>query len=230
MIQKLLNYQEKDAKLHNIEIQLASNEERKTMAKAKKFLEGVEESVNKLEARATELVAELNNLMAQQKSLKEQYEEFVSCAENAQDETEVSYLIKKLEETSLKIKSATNVVNKISEEMANVTAEYKTVKAKTKNAQLMYKESKEKYKEFKSSFDGESEQIKSELETIKKDIDPVLMQRYIEKREKKIFPILFEVTGEFCVACGMQLSMSELTKLKKGEIIDCDCGKMLYQK
>ena len=57
MIQALLNYQSADAKLKKIEKTLADSEERKKAVSAKKYLEGVEENVNKLDDRAAELIS-----------------------------------------------------------------------------------------------------------------------------------------------------------------------------
>ena len=72
--------------------------------------------------------------------------------------------------------------------------------------------------------------IKSELEKLKAKVDPALMAKYLEKREKKMFPIVYAVRGEFCGACNMQLNMADLSKLKNGEIIECDqCGRLIYK-
>ena len=52
----------------------------------------------------------------------------------------------------------------------------------------------------------------------------------MKKRNNKIYPVLYEVRGNVCGACNMELPMSEINKLKNGEIIDCDqCGRLLYQ-
>ena len=47
----------------------------------------------------------------------------------------------------------------------------------------------------------------------------------------KIFPILYEVKGKICEVCNMELSLTELSKLKSGGIIDCEqCGRLLFVK
>ena len=79
------------------------------------------------------------------------------------------------------------------------------------------------------SVQAENDAIKKELESLKKDVDPALMDRYLKKRENKIYPILYEVKGGICGACRMELSMLDMNKLEKGQVIDCDqCGRMLY--
>ena len=74
MIKALLAYQETDAKLRKIEIELSGSEERKKAMSAKKYLEGVEETLAKLESRASELVLAYENATKQQLKLKEQEE------------------------------------------------------------------------------------------------------------------------------------------------------------
>ncbi|MBO5068109.1 MAG: hypothetical protein J6C62_06895, partial [Clostridia bacterium] len=73
------------------------------------------------------------------------------------------------------------------------------------------------------------EAVEKELESLKKKVDPSLMDRYLKKRANKIYPILYEVKGNICGACRMELPMSEMNKLKNGDVIDCDqCGRLLY--
>ena len=55
MVKELLAYQEVDAKLKQLESELSGSEERKKAVSAKKYLDGVEENVNKLDAKALDL-------------------------------------------------------------------------------------------------------------------------------------------------------------------------------
>ena len=123
--------------------------------------------------------------------------------------------------------SSSDVTN---EETYNVLGEdYSSIKKTTQVAQLQYKENVEKYNALKASFKSQKDQIEKELETLKGKVDKRLMERYLQKRANKIYPIVFPVSGAICGACRMELSMSELTRLKNGEIIDCDqCGRLLY--
>ena len=62
-----------------------------------------------------------------------------------------------------------------------------------------------------------------------KAVEPTLMERYQKKRADKMYPILYEVKNNACGACRMNLSMSDMNKLKNGEVIDCEqCGRMIY--
>lgn len=229
MIKALKEYQVQDAKLRDIEKILSGSEERKKAVTAKKYLEGVEESVNKLDLHAAELKASYEKMLLNQEKLKAQQAEIAEVLAKVEDENEALYLIKKVEELFAKVKTLSSDLAKISEEMQNVGKEYSSIKKTTQAAQAQYKENAEKYNALKDSYKAEKEEIEKQLEGLKKNVDKDLMERYLKKRANKIYPVLYEVKGDVCGACRMELSMSEITKLKNGEIIDCDqCGRLLY--
>jgi predicted nucleic acid-binding Zn-ribbon protein len=231
MIEALLNYQTADAKLRKIEKTLADSEERKKAMSAKKYLEGVEENVNKLDVRASELLGLYEQMTDEQLKLKEQENVLKESLDSVADEKEATYLLKKAEELIGKIKSLGAKAGKIAEEIQSIMKEYSTIKNTTKAARAQYSENVEKYNALKDSVKAEKEEVEKQLETLKGKVDASLMDRYLKKRAGKIYPVLYEVRGDVCGACNMQLPMSEMNKLKNGEIIDCDqCGRLLYQK
>ena len=230
MIKNLLAYQEIDAKLKAIETELAGSEERKKALSAKKYLDGVEESVYKLDVRAQELNTAYQVALAEQEKLKDLEADFAKTLESVEDETEAEYLLKKASELLGKIKNLNAETTKIANEIQSVLAEYAKIRATTKSAQAQYSEYGKKYNELKASKQEEKSQIEAQLLELKKSVDPTLMEKYLKKRSDKIYPILFEVKGEVCGACNMQLPMSELSKLKNGEIIECDqCRRLLFK-
>lgn len=229
MIKALLNYQEKDAKLREIEKTLSGSEERKKVMSAKKYLEGVEENVNKLDLHASELKSVFDRASQNQQKLVEQQSEISNAIDNALDEKEVGFLIKKTEELMAKIKAIADEMAKLKEELTNIIKEYSSIKKTTQAAQAQYKENAEKYNALKESFKAEKESIEKELVALKENVDASLMERYLKKRADKIYPVIYAVKDNVCGACRMQLPMSEINKLKSGEIIDCDqCGRLLY--
>lgn len=230
MIKALLNYQAADAKLNEIEKKLAESTERKKAVSAKKYLEGVEANVNKLDDRAAELAAAYEGATKEQIKLEEQQTEIAESIESAVDEKEISFLLKKADELIAKIKALGAKASKIAEEIQAILKEYATIKATTKAAQAQYAENAKKYNELKESVKAEKEAVEKELEKLKAQVDPSLMDRYLKKRANKIYPVLYALKGNGCGACFMELSMSEMNRLKNGEVIDCDqCGRLIYQ-
>ncbi len=225
----LLNYQTADAKLRKIEKTLSESEERKKAVSARKYLEGVEESLAKLDARANELILTYEKATNEQLKLKEQEAVITESLEHVADDKEASYLIKKAEELIAQVKSLGAKANKIKEDIQAIVKEYSTIKNTTKVARAQYSENAEKYNALKESVKDEKEAVMKELELLKEGVDESLMERYLQKRANKIYPVLYEVRGNVCGACNMELSMSEMNKLKNGDVIDCgQCGRMLY--
>jgi predicted nucleic acid-binding Zn-ribbon protein len=231
MIQELLKYQEIDAKLKKIENELADSPERKKAVTAKKYLDGVEENVNKLDDKASNLSAEYQAKLEELNKFKELEQELVSALNEIDDQAQAGYLIKKAEELIAKIKSVNAEINNLSNAVSAVMKEYVNIKNTTKAAQLQYNENGKKYNEFKASKQAEKTEIEQQLATLKAKVDPKLMEMYLQKRANKIYPVVYEVSNSVCGACSMSLSLSELNKLKNGEVIECDqCGRILYQK
>ncbi len=230
MIQALLNYQSADAKLKKIEKTLADSEERKKAVSAKKYLEGVEENVNKLDDRAAELISAYEKATDEQIKLKEQEAVLRESLDSVADDKEASYLIKKADELIAKIKTLGAKTSKIAEEIHSVLKDYNNIKSTTKVAQVQYKENAEKYNALKESVKEEKESVEKELVELKKKVDPALMEKYIKKRADKVYPVVYALRGNVCGACNMELAMSEINKLKNGEVIECGlCGRLLYQ-
>ena len=231
MIQELLKYQEIDSDLMKIETELAESPERKKAVTAKKYLDGVEENVNKLDDKAINLSAEYQAKLEELNKFKELEQELVSALNEIEDQTQASYLIKKAEELIAKIKSVNAEINSLSNAVSQVMKEYVSIKNTTKAAQAQYSENGKKYNELKASKQAEKTEIEQKLAEIKAKVDPKLMETYLQKRANKIYPVVYEVVNSVCGACSMSLSLSELNKLKNGEVIECDqCGRILYQK
>ncbi len=230
MIEKLLEYQKADAKAKEIEKTLAESEDRKKYAIAKKYLEGVTDSVNELDLRASELLSAYEQATNAQIKLKEQEKELSLALDESNDENSIAYLMKKAEELISKIKALGKQAESIEQEIKAIVEKYNAIRSKTKVAQEQYKTYGEKYNELKKSLKDKKDAVDSELEKLKAEVDGELMEIYLKKRAGKIYPIVYEIRGNSCGACNMELSGAELDKLKKGEVIECgNCGRMLYK-
>ena len=229
MIKALIEYQNQDAKLKEIENVLLNSEERKKRNTAKKYILGVEESVNKLDDKALELKSAFEGISQKQKQLSEQQTELSQALNTVNDEKEASFLIKKVDELMAKMKALSADADKISKELQAVVAEYDKIKKTTKAAQAQYKENNDKYKELENSYQGQKDQVEKQLNELNKKVDKALMERYLKKRADKMYPIVYEIKGNSCGYCRMELSMSDMNKLKNGEVIDCEqCGRLIY--
>lgn len=231
MIEQLLKYQDVDAGLRKIEIELSGSEARKKAVTAKKYLESVDETVNKLDVKAAELAHIYQKMQEEIKVISEQREEFMGALEHADDENALNYLLKKADELYVKVKNLSADAQKVSDAMQAVYKEYAGIRGNIKAAQAQYTENGKIYNELKASKQDEKTKIETELKELEKDVEPELMARYKAKRANKIFPIIYEARENVCGACNMELPKSVLARLKGGEVIECDqCGRLLYLK
>lgn len=232
MIQKLLAYQNEDAKLREIEKTLVSSDARKKMLSAKKYIDSVVENVNKLDDKAKGLEVAYQQATNEQLKLQEQQLELVRALDENEDENAISFLMKKVDELISKIKALGDKATAIEEEIKTIVNEYNTIKVKTKAANEQYLKNGALYNELKKSLKTEKEEVDKCLANIQKDIEPSIMEKYLTKRNVgKMYPVLYELRGNSCSACNMELSMAELNKLKKGEVVECgNCGRVIYQK
>ena len=138
-------YQNADAKLRKIETELSGSEARKKAVSAKKFLEGVEQNVDKLDARAAKLLDVYEKALDEQEKIQEFQTEFESALKDAGNSSELSYLMKKADEVTVKIRALAAKINKLAEEIQAVMKEYVAIKSNTKAAQAQYAENAKKY-------------------------------------------------------------------------------------
>lgn len=232
MIEDLLKYQEEDAKLKKIENELASSEERKKAASAKKYLEGFDENLSKIDLKANELITFYEKTSGEIVELNEQAKDLSKAIEEAESEQETDYLLKKLDELVATIKYSENESKNLSQRISAVIKEYAVLKNTYKAAKTQYEEYGVKYNELKASKADEMNKIKENLSKLEKKVEPSLMERYLKKRkEEKMFPVIFEVTSDVCGACHMNISLNEIAKLNNGEILECEnCRRLLFKK
>ena len=231
MLETMLKYQETDKGLKELENELMSSEERRKTASAKKFLDTVNDSVARMDKRAEELAGIYESLSADYRSLEEASGEFQGATEGVEDEAEADYLKKRAEELLTRMRTLEGKIAKLREESEQIVSQYNALKVKTRDAKEQYTVYGQKYKELKASRQGEIARIEGELGELEKSVDPALMQRYKAKRKDKMFPVLYELSGELCSHCRMSLSMVDINRLNNGEIIECDnCRCLIYKK
>lgn len=230
MIEKLLEYQAIDANLKNIENDLKKSEEFKKYAQAVKFLKTVSESKAQIEAKASALLAGIKVLEEKLAKLDENKSEFVGL-EDLEDVETVTFLKKKSNELAKQYASLECEIDKLSKDMTELTVQYKKLMSTTKLMLAQQDEYKQKYEDLAKEKEAEKEGYKQQLAVIAKDIPAEFLNRYKEKRKDPKFPIVYEIEGKHCPACGTELSQLELSRLKSEKIIECEnCRRLIFCK
>lgn len=234
VIENLLAYQEEDKKLFAIEKQLRDCEARKNGVKARKFLSTVSETLAGIEAKSSELCGLYASLVEELERIKEDNAEFSTIAEGVTEEKEIGYLASKADELAKKLDELMKKVQRTENEMNEVARQYARLRKETMFYQEQLKASGEEYEKFKKPLEPEMKKIEAELKVLAKGIPAEIMEKYAEKRKDKRFPILYGL-GEkdcHCGACGTELSMKQLDRLKKEDsMTECEnCRVLLFRK
>ena len=230
MIQELLQYQETDGKLKAIEQELSTSEERKKYMTARKFLEKAPEKLDALDAKANELKHIFDQLVAKYKEIEDTIQEYANVDEMVEQGADLSFYKKNASQIMESIKALRAEIAKLESRIEAAKTEYATAKKQTIAMQKQYKEYKVKYAELKDSRAAEMKSIEGELSKIAKKIPAELLEKYTLKRKEKLFPVVCEVQGNRCPQCGIELSVSEISKLADGSFVECDsCRRVLFK-
>lgn len=232
-IKYLLKYQEVDGKVKEIEDSLKKTEEAKKYYSASKFLKTVGEVASSIDAKSKPLIDSYNALVSDLKSLEKKAEEFSKSVETCENDDELNYLKKKFQEVANEILLKEDSVKNLQKNIDDIFSEYNKLKEDNNAYKLQYNEFAPKFKELRDAKAPEVKALKTELEQIAKSIEPNLMQKYIQKREDKRFPIIFGVDTSqkscYCPACATGMSISAQNELVSGNIKECEnCRRLLY--
>ena len=79
--------------------------------------------------------------------------------------------------------------------------------------------------------DKTQKEIAARLAKIEKEVPANIMELYKQKRADKIFPILYQYSGNgFCPNCRTEISKLAESNIAKEGVIVCDnCGRLLYK-
>ena len=232
MDQNILDYQQQDGVLRRIENELQNSEERKRAAAAKSFLLEGEEVIAKTDKKAGDLLVKFQNLqhtLAECVQMSEEYEALMK--ESKEDEDELSYLNKKIQQLNDTLKKTEHELTVISQQMEETAKSFVAYRQKFGAAKEEYTKNKKKYDELKAAKAGEIEAVKEKMAGIAKGVDKKILERYQAVRNDKIFPVLVPLNGNMCGGCNTELSLNEMGRLKNQGYIECDnCKRIIYQK
>lgn len=232
MNQIILDYQKQDGILRKIENELQNSEERKRAAAAKSFLLEGEEVIQKTDKKAADLLIKFRNLQHTLNECVQMSEEYeMLMKESKEDEDELSYLGKKIQQLNETLKKTEHDLTLLSQQMEETAKNFVAYRQKFGAAKEEYTTNKKKYDELKAAKAGEIEEIKKKMAQIAKDVDKKILERYQAVRNDKIFPVLVPLNGNMCGGCNTELSLNEMGRLKKQGYIECDnCKRIIYQK
>ena len=229
-LKELLEYQKVDGELKKIEQELAASEERKKFVQAKTFIKNAESRIAAQDTRAVELKKLRDELVSRVNEMGKAIAEYADIDEIVDDGGgDIAFYKRNAQQLSEKLRAAKAELSRLLSEIESLSTEYKKMMEQGKAANKQYKEYAEKFKAVQNARAAEVDAINKRLEAIGKTIPPELLERYMQKRKERIFPVLVPLQGDMCV-CGMDLPLAQQGRLAGGNTIECDhCHRILYK-
>ena len=226
---ELLEYQKIDGELRKLEQEIAGSEERKKYLQAKKFMESARERLEAQDKHAAELKALRDELSARVEETTKAIAEYAELDEMLEGGADIAFYKKNAQALLDRLRSVKVELNKLIAEVNSTAEEYRKFKEQTIAMQKQYKEYNEKFKVLKSSRADEVKKITEQLEGLEKKIAPIIMERYRQKRNERIFPIVVPLTGDFCM-CGFEFPRLHQSELAGGNMVECEnCRRFIYK-
>lgn len=147
-----------------------------------------------------------------------------------------------LENTSALITDANSLVGDLSEENRRVEELVRRAEEVVrKSAELSNKltEAKMRSSTIKAQIEQKKQEIApkvAEIENKIKDLVPLVKDadkyaKYLEMKEKGIFPVFVNLEDVFCGGCKVELSLNFIEKLKTHKMLGCEhCGRIIMLK
>lgn len=218
---KILEYQKKDGELFRLERELNQNPSKKTYIEMVKIVKQTQEKSNALENRAGVLSREYEQLKQAYSDNTKQMEKFVSKDLEKVSEKDIESIV-----------SATNSMianlNVLEKKLFGEAESLNLTLNEFENTKKTYSQARAKYAENKRIYDAEfakkgpeMDAIKSELSKLEKNIDPKLLSKYKQLRTDRIYPVFVKLSDRSCGGCRMELSASEVERVKANGYIEC---------
>lgn len=228
-LNKILAYQEVDAKLFELENELANDPNKQKCNSLNQTAKTSQTKSSQLEEQAAAILREMEELNKTLEVSRKKGEQLLglNASEISADEID--------EKLALKDKVTQNLalldkrLTKLAENINGVLAEFnRTIKN--------YNIAKEEYQKYKAAYDKnvaalepKINEFKTKLAEMSKAVEPKIMQTYLAKRNDKIFPVLVKLDGTTCGRCRMELSASAISKLKEDKTLVCEhCRRIIY--
>lgn len=228
-LKNILAYQAEDKKLFDLENQLANDANKQKCVQLNQTAKASQLKSSKLEEQANFALKEMEELNKTLDINRKKGEQLLSLNIEKLSKEELD------ENLALKDKVAQNLaildkkLTKLAETINAILAEFnQTIKS--------YNVAKEEYQKYKAAYDKKTAELepkiaelKTKLAGIQKTVEPKLMQKYLEKRNDRIFPVLVKLEGNTCGRCRMELSASAINKLKEDGVLTCEhCRRIIY--
>lgn len=230
MIEKILKYQQTDAKKLKLEKALKSNENKRQANLMIKFVKDASEKSVSLNTEANKLKKELDKLKEVQQKGFSVVEKYSSQKLEKLSLDEIKSLEQKVSRTNGQLKELEQRFLAHTKKIEQVLKEFETTKKKVILARQKHKENKEAYNAELTETEPKIKALDKELKTLEKELNKEFLTKYKLLKKDGIFPVVVMLKGKACGGCGVGLASNTLSKINENGSIQCEnCRRIIYK-
>lgn len=232
MQKEILEYQKLDSELRKIKKELESNEfyvkGRQLQAKRR----DIETLIAKLDGKAVELKSALAQADKTAQDLDAFLSDYSDAISNANSESELNFIKKKLAERTNALAAAERECKRIYAECNDASKQYDQALAELNKVVATLRSCNEEFSKATTEVEPKIKQIKAKQAELEKAISPDLLKEYKHKLEQKIFPVYvkaMQMGKDYSCRCGVQLLGASAISLENDKIATCEsCHRIIY--
>lgn len=232
MFEKILEFQKIEGEIIKLENDVAKSGDREKASAIQQELKNYHSRLIVLEENAKRVNDAYSKAIKKYQEYNEKLAELEKQVETVSGETLELYE-KAYKDFSNIATGLEREIAKLHNDIQQISQEYEDIIKKSKVGREKFDKYKEKYTKLKAELEPKITALKSDLAKIQKQVEPKLLQRYMHKRENKIFPVFVSLADNKCGGCRMEISASKLGAMKNNEfgVIECEnCGRIIYAK
>lgn len=230
--QEMLQYQSLDLEQMRIERELRKNENFIKRKQYKAMSQECEETLAKLDAKALDLRNQLAQAQQTVKKITETIDEHSREIDSLEDEDELNYLNKKLNEQLAELNAVEKDIRRILHEGEEVAKAFDEASAKLPRLVAGFTKCNEEFNRAAAEVKPRVAEIRAQQAELKKVIDPALFEIYKKVADGGLQPVFVPLRdGTRCGGCQMEIPKAVVDARFVGKsYMRCEhCGRIIYK-
>lgn len=232
MLEQILEYQEKDAKLVGIEREIADSNAKKVVNQMVDVVRDAKQKMVTVERNSAGLIEQFNKLSLKfEESLKE-VERLSKQKFDGLSEEDLAACDKRASDANSTLLFLEKEISRLSKSITEALGEFERNKNHGVQAKKRHDQGLQAYNKLLADRQGEIDRLKRELSVLEKKVEPKLLEKYKKMREDKQFPVFVPLLGNTsCGGCSMELPTAQINKLFEKGMLECEnCHRIIYVK
>ncbi len=234
MIQEeMLQYQQLDGELNRIERELRKNESFVKRRQYKAASQECEETINRLDARALELKNQLAQAQQTVQNITEIIEDHSREIGSLEDEDELNYMNKKLNEQLAELNNVEKEIKRILRDGEDISKAFDEASAKLPRLVAGFRKCDEEFNKAAAEVKPRVNEIRTRQAELKKSIDENIFNIYKKVADGGLYPVFVPLEdGTRCGGCRMEMPKAQVDAQFAGKTyMRCEhCGRIIFKK